>query len=310
LLEARSRRWYGTSYRDRWAILGGQLIADVRAERPPYWVHNFGLNQLYLSAFHIKPSTVAAYLKALRDFGATHIICYPSALFVLAKLAEEQGLQAPQLRFVYTNAEAVLPSWRATIQRVFQCPLQSTYGMTEIALAGSECVEGNIHLWPETGILEIFDPQLDQLAVPGEAGRYIITGLLSPDMLFIRYEIGDWGKGIKQELCACGRLLPIFDEIGGRIGNQLYTPDGRAIFWANNIFGALHIQELQVVQEALDCLRVNVVPAADYSPLDHDLIVEKLHQRVGYDTRVEVVVVKEISRGANGKFQPVVSKLT
>ena len=45
LFEARSRRWYGVSRNDRWAILGGQLVARQGQERPPFWVWNAALNQ-------------------------------------------------------------------------------------------------------------------------------------------------------------------------------------------------------------------------------------------------------------------------
>ena len=43
LTEARMRRWYGIERGDRWAILGGQLVAPVTRNRPPYWVWNLSL---------------------------------------------------------------------------------------------------------------------------------------------------------------------------------------------------------------------------------------------------------------------------
>ncbi len=46
LFEARSRRWYGVTRHDRWAILGGQLVTPVSQKKPPFWVWNSGLNHL------------------------------------------------------------------------------------------------------------------------------------------------------------------------------------------------------------------------------------------------------------------------
>ena len=79
LLEARIRRWNGVSRTDNWAILGGQQVVPATQRRPPFWVWNAPMNQLYLSANHLSPKTVASYVHALRDSGATHLIAYSAA---------------------------------------------------------------------------------------------------------------------------------------------------------------------------------------------------------------------------------------
>src|SRR5215475_5358468 len=56
LFEARGRRWRGVSRHEPWAILGGQAVVPARANRPPFWVWNAPMNQLYLSANHISDS--------------------------------------------------------------------------------------------------------------------------------------------------------------------------------------------------------------------------------------------------------------
>jgi phenylacetate-CoA ligase len=48
LFEARWRRWHGVSRRDRWAILGGQLVVLAARRQPPFWVRNWPMRQLYL----------------------------------------------------------------------------------------------------------------------------------------------------------------------------------------------------------------------------------------------------------------------
>ncbi len=40
------------------------MVAPVKSRRPPFWVWNQGLNQLYMSAFHLAPDLVPAYLGA------------------------------------------------------------------------------------------------------------------------------------------------------------------------------------------------------------------------------------------------------
>jgi phenylacetate-CoA ligase len=309
LFEARTRRWLGVSQREPWGILGGQLIVDAKTQLPPFWVWNAGMNQLYMSVFHLNPANCNYYLEALKKYGVTHLLGYSSSLYVLAKAAEEQGLKAPQLRGVITNAEALWPRWRETISKVFECPVQSTYGMAELALAGSDCAFGNLHLWPETGLLELLEPAEDRGAAVGEEGRLILTGLLNADMPLIRYEVGDWGRAVESDgLCGCRRSLPILPTVEGRTGDMITTTDGRQIFWANNIFAELKIHELQVIQEKLDRLRLFVVPGSDFSARDHDQIVKKLRQRVG-PMQIDIELVKSIPRASTGKFQTVVNKV-
>ena len=62
LFEARFRRWYGVSRHDRWAILGGQLVSPAGRHRPPFWVWNAALNQLYMSSYHLAPDFILLIL--------------------------------------------------------------------------------------------------------------------------------------------------------------------------------------------------------------------------------------------------------
>src|SRR5262249_14602871 len=52
LYEARVRRWHGVSVRERWAIFGGQLVVPFTQTKPPFWVRNLALNQMYFSTHH------------------------------------------------------------------------------------------------------------------------------------------------------------------------------------------------------------------------------------------------------------------
>ncbi len=69
LQEARFRRWNGISLRDRWGILGGQLIAPVSRRSPPFWVWNAALNQLYLSSFHLAPVSIPIISTQSKNIG-------------------------------------------------------------------------------------------------------------------------------------------------------------------------------------------------------------------------------------------------
>lgn len=310
IFEARARRWYGVSRHDRWAILGGQLVAPVEQERPPFWVWNIALNQLYLSTYHLSAGNIAAYLSSMRAHAVTYLLGYPSALYRLAQAAEEQGLTAAPLKVAIGNAEPLYDHQRETISRVFGCPVRETYGMAEIAAAASDCEHGRLHLWPDTGLTEILDDAADAPVAPGEAGRVVSTGLINADMPLIRYDTGDRAAWAADQRCECGRTLPVLRGLEGRSDDVVVPRDGRHIGRLDPVFKAdLPIREAQIIQEDLDHLRVLYVPTEAYTPADGDALVRRIHDRVG-DMDVTLEPVAEIPRTLNGKFRAVISKVS
>ena len=309
LFEARSRRWYGVSRHDRWAILGGQLVAPVKRDKPPFWIWNRAMNQLYLSVFHLSPVNIPAYLGAIRDHQIVYLLGYPSALYRLAQESLDQKLDVPPLKVVISNAETLLDYQRETIAAAFQCPVRDAYGMAEIAAAAGECEMGSLHIWPEAGHIEILGDAADEPLPVGQAGRLVATGLLNPDMPLIRYQTGDRATRT-DEPCACGRTLPVLKGIDGRVEDVIITRDGRHIGRLDAVFKADPcIREAQIIQEDWDTLRVLYVPAESYTTRDGEIIVQRLHDRVGDGMNVILEAVDEIPRTSNGKFRAIVSRV-
>lgn len=314
LAEARWRRWYGVSLRDRWAIIGGQVITAVEQRRPPFWVWNASLKQLYMSCYHIAPDLTPHYADALRRYKVKYILGYTSSLYALAHEIVRTGRRDVRMEVVITNAEQVYAYQREVIAEAFQCPVRETYGMSEMIVGASECEAEQLHLWTEAGVVEVFER--GQPAPRGISGELICTGLVNADMPLIRYRAGDRvalseaddenGTG---DSCACGRTLPALKSVEGRMDDLLYTADGRCVTATETLYEArLPVREAQIIQERLDRVRVRFVPTSDYTPAAGDSIIEGMRARMG---AIEVVLeeVDEIPRGANGKFRAVVCEL-
>jgi phenylacetate-CoA ligase len=307
LFEARCRRWYGVSRRSRWAILGGQLVTPASNRRPPFWVWNSGLNQLYMSSYHLAPDLIPAYLDALRRYNVEYLFGYTSSLYALAEECVRLGRGDLRFKVAITNAEPLFDHQRELIEAAFQCPVRETYGMAEIVAAASECTAGRMHIWPEVGHIEVIGD--GGVAVAEESGDLVCTGLLNPDMPLIRYRIGDRGAFGSSRACTCGRTLPALARIDGRIDDVLYTVDGRAIGRLDPVFkGRLPIREAQIIQEALDRVRVRYVPAPDFSPWAVASMSERLRDRLG-PVHVVTEEVKSIPRTTRGKFRSVICQV-
>jgi phenylacetate-coenzyme A ligase PaaK-like adenylate-forming protein len=311
IFEARIRRWHGVSVRDRWAHLGGQRVIPGPRTKPPYWVWNPGMNQLYMSTYHIRLDAVDAYLEALRRYRIRYLFGYASALYALAGAVRERGLQAPQMAVVFSNAEAFYPFQREVIAEVFRCPVRDTWGQAEIVSGGSECPSGTMHFWPEVGQTEWLRDDADEPVGVAEPGRMISTGFLNAGMPLVRYEGGDRSTPAAPGVsCACGRGLPIIRSLDGRQADIILTPDGVPVGGLDLIFHpGIPMREGQIIQESLLRFRVKVVPAPGFASRHSEEMSRGLRNILG--DRVEVVVetVESIPRTAAGKFVIQVSLL-
>jgi phenylacetate-CoA ligase len=311
LFEARTRRWNGLDLRDRWAHMGGQRVTPGARRRPPFWVWNQGMHQLYMSTYHIAPDVASTYVDAIRRFRIRYLFGYASAMHALAKPILDQGLQAPKLAVAISNAEPFFGFQRDAISRAFQCPVRDTYGQAEIVAGASECPSGSMHLWPEVSVTEWLDDGSDEPAGTGKAGRMVCTALLCPDMPLIRYESEDRSSPADLEArCDCGRALPMIRSIDGRMADLLLTPEGAPMGGLDTIFDAdLPIREAQIVQEELGRIRIKVVPAPGFGSKHRDRLIRGVRTRIGDAVQVEVVTVESIPRTSAGKFRVQISLL-
>ena len=307
LHEARVRHWHGVSRHDPWAILGGQMVVPVTQQKPPFWVWNRGMNQLYLSTFHLTAANAASYVSALRKYRVRYLLGYTSALDLLARYVLRMGIADLNMKVVVTNAEPVHAQQRQVIAEAFHCPVRETYGMAEIVAAASECREGSLHQWPEAGWVEVVEN--GNPVPPGQAGDFICTSLFNEDMPLIRYRIGDRGRMADPAArCRCGRTLPLMLGLEGRRNDQLITRDGRRVFWLNPTFYGLPVEEAQIVQESRETIRVIFVPGVGFCEQDAGAIRSRLTHEVG---AMEILLdpVAQVPREPNGKFRAIVCRI-
>jgi phenylacetate-CoA ligase len=309
LFEARWRGWYGLSRHDRWGILGGQMVTSFAQKKPPFWVWNAGMNQLYLSSYHLAPQYISDYLNAIQCHQIVYLLGYASSLYSMAQLALEQNLKIPALKSVISNAEPLYTHQREVISQAFQCPVYDTYGLSENVCAASECLFGKLHLWPEVGVTEIFDDLSDVPLQTRELGRLVCTGFLNLTMPLIRYDTGDRGYLSLETSCACGRSLPILGGIEGRQDDVLLTRDGRRIGRLDTVFKAdLPLREAQIIQDNPEHIVVRYVPIPNDTQVNLSVLKDRLKERLG-NMEIYFEKVDKIPRSSNGKFRAVISNI-
>lgn len=304
MFEARSRRWYGVSRDDRWAIFGGQLITSVMQRKPPFWVWNSGMNQLYMSSYHLAPDLIRHYLDALVKYKVRYILGYSSALYALAAGVTKEDRANLKMSVVIANAEPLFDYQREMIADAFSCPVRETYGMAEQVAAGSECSQDKMHQWPDVGLIE-----RDCVLDANDPADFVCTGLINADMPLIRYRVGDCGT-LSDEICDCGKTLPLLGRIEGRSDDVLFTRDGRRIGRMDPVFkNDLPIIEAQIIQESLRSIVVKYVPASEFNSNAEAVLINRIRERMG-DMSVNLEKVTEIPRTERGKFRAVICNLS
>lgn len=311
IYEARWRRWNGVSRHERWAIMGGQLVVPRSRTRPPFWVTNYAMNQLYLSTMHISEQSAPLYVEAINSFRPTHLLVYTSSATYLAQEILRQNLRvtAP-LRLILTNAEPLFPWQRAALEAAFKTTVKETYGMGEMVIGASADAQDRLRYWLDAGMLEILDDEADRRVPDGTTGRVVSTSLLRDDgMMFIRYALGDRASISTDQPAPDDPIqLPYLGAIEGRSSDMLLAKDGRRVFWINPIFYELPVQAAQVIQETREQVRVLVIPSPETTDATIQTIRERLAQRIGdLDIRIERVDVLE--REPSGKIKPVISRI-
>lgn len=291
-----------------WANIGGQLVAPVNRSRPPYWVWNAAMKQLYCSSYHLRQNTISDYANALIKFKIQYVYGYASSLYMLARLSMESKIELPKMRIAITNAEPLFDTQRSYIEQAFGCKVIQTYGGSEFAFGGSECEKNRIHLWQDAGYMEVVDFKTNNACAPGVHGKFLTTGLVNEAMPLIRYEIGDAGA-LGNRNCDCGNPVPLIEAIDGRNDDLILTKSGNRVGRLDPVFkSTLKIKEAQIVQLSLVKFEIKIVPTTGFDQKDQDDIKARLMERLG-DIDVEFKIVESIKRGPNGKFKAVVSNI-
>jgi len=245
-------------------------------------------------------STTDEQIAWLEREDPAYLLVYPTVLEAICR----RGAKLPSLREVRTVSEALSDDTRALCREALGVPLVDVYSAEEVGYLALQCPDhACYHVQSESVLVEILRDD-GTPCEPGEVGRVIVTALRNFATPILRYDIGDYAE--VGAPCACGRGLPALTRITGRRRGMLRYPDGRTTWplFTAACRRAAHFAEIQLVQDAIDKLRLRVVPDG---PLDPRALVAALHGALGRDFAITVEVVDALSRTPRGKLEEFVS---
>ncbi|MDR1289951.1 MAG: hypothetical protein LBK06_01985, partial [Planctomycetaceae bacterium] len=201
---------------------------------------------------------------------------------------------------------------RRLISDVFGCRVTNRYGCEEVSLIASECERGEgLHINSDALYVELLGGSGEAVGI-GEAGAVVVTDLCNRAMPMIRYEVGDtavWAGG----QCSCGRNLPLFERVEGRIADYVITSKGEYVSgisltenFACKVDG---IAQLQIVQEDIDKFTFNIVKSHDFGDTTISQIKKLVQERFGDNATFDCVYMEKIPMEKSGKYRFCISKV-
>ena len=173
-------------------------------------------------------------IKFIMDFGTTALHAIPSYAVRLAEVFAEHGIDPrtdTKLTTLLIGAEPHTEEQRRKIEQLLGVKAYNSFGMSEMSGPGVafECKEQNgMHLWEDSYIIEIIDPDTLEPVPDGQIGEMVLTTLDREGMPLIRYRTRDLTR-ILTDPCPCGRTHRRIDRIKGR-SDDMFIVKGVNIF--------------------------------------------------------------------------------
>lgn len=305
----RVTRWWGVDIGDQEMVVWGSPIELGAQDRMRQWRDRLLRTEL-LPAFEMSATNLDRYVTRIRQSRPRMLFGYPSSLSLIAAHAQMRGQPMDDLgiKVAFVTSERLYDEQRATISRVFGCPVANGYGARDAGFIAHECPAGGMHLQAEDIIVEIIDSD-GKVLPPGEPGEIVVTHTATKDFPFLRYRTGDVAV-LSTEQCRCGRTLPLLKEIQGRTTDFVVAADGTVmhglalIYTARDIPG---IERFKIIQHDRFRTEILVVVRPPFGDESEARLVRDYKARLGSSVDIVVTRVAEIPPEKSGKFRYVVS---
>jgi phenylacetate-CoA ligase len=309
----RSQGWAGYRFGDPSVRLWHQTIGLDASQRVKEELDAALSRRKFIPVFELTETRLGSVLAEIAAHEPVLLDGYAEALDFLASYAKSRGDTSVRPGAVMSSAQTLSLASRKLIEDAFGCRVFDKYGAREFSGIAYECEEHRgHHVVAEAYVVEILRGGIP--AKPGEVGEIVITDLSNHCLPFVRYRIGDLAVATDEnDMCACGRGLPLIGDIEGRVQSIIQGTDGRYLpgtFFAHYLKDFDHaISRYQVVQEREAHLTFRVVRGGRFSREVLEEIVATFLRYLGDDMAIDVELVDRVEMLPSGKRLATVSRL-
>ncbi|RPI79642.1 MAG: phenylacetate--CoA ligase family protein [Desulfobacteraceae bacterium] len=304
----RSDRWAGWDLgMKRAAIWGNPPVADTWKKK----IRRALLDPvIYLDTMNLNRESLAAFASRFQSFGVSVIFGHAHSVFIFAKFVAENKIGGLQPRGVICSSMMLLPRERTFMEKTFHCKVTNRYGCEEVGLIACECEKHEgLHLNVDHLYIEFLKSD-GTPAEAGEQGAIVVTDLENRGMPLIRYQIEDFGVPSARS-CSCGRGLPLMEQVVGRTADFLKTEQGALVAGVSLIERTLTaikgIEQMQIVQDAVNRFRLNIVPQPIYSEASEAQLIVEMKNVFGSNSQIQIHKIGNIPQERSGKYRFAIS---
>lgn len=265
-----------------------------------------------LDTMNVNDTSVAAFIEGWQRIKPTLLFGHAHSLFILSQYLQNWNIESLRPKGIISTSMMLIPTERKLIETVFGIKVTDRYGCEEVSLIGCECEKHEgMHLNIEHLFIEfIMDDGTP--AADGELGKIVVTDLMNRAMPLIRYQVEDMGMPTNRK-CSCGRGLPLMESLAGRVADFLIKHDGTKVAGISLIENTLTkipgIEQMQIVQEAIDTLQINLVPGKLYNSATEQELKNYFKTLFGLSTVIKINLFNLIKPEKSGKFRFTICKI-
>lgn len=277
------------------------------AERYEYWTVPTQLLSIKGELLILSISaTVEQQIEWLRRERPRYLHTFPSNARALARRLEGEPIEGLEKLFLVGESSGA--ELRAECQQAFAVDIVDRYGAMETGQLALQCPTGcHYHVHSENVLLEVLGPDGCPVA-PGESGTVVVTTLHNYAFPLIRYRLDDIAT--VGSPCACGRGLPVIEEILGRTRHIFRFPDGSEI-WPSlgDAIVPLAPRHWQVAQVGPLEIEVRYVPEDFGHRPDYDHVTAFIRKQFRQHVSVRYRRLDSLPALPGGKFHDYVCEL-
>ena len=303
-------RWAGFEIGDKIAQVFGLHLDQPVFQSIKGKIEGKIKRRIALDAYEMSEKAIDKFVQKMKRVDPKIFYGNATSVANLAKYIQDKGIEGFHMKSVIIDSMSLFEREVRMIERVFGCKVWWNYHNRENGTFASECSEHNgYHLFSQNFVFEFI--REGQKVALGETGSIVVTDLTNYAMPFIRYEVGDMGVP-SDEICACGRGLPLMRKLLGRTMEILVSATGDFIvapFFGRleHIFRIRDVKQYQVVQETPSRIIVIIIPGKTYTYEDTNIIKKAMRSVMG-DLEIEVKLVDSIAKSKSGKRQVIIRK--
>ena len=186
---------------------------------------HYGAERLGMWVIPAGPGNTARQILLIRDFHVSVVHATPSYAMHVAErmVAEGDDPKSLGIKIAALGAEPYTEEMRHKLQDLYGFKAMNSYGLSEMNGPGVafECkYQNGMHIWEDSYLVEVINPDTLKPAAEGEVGELVLTTLRRTAMPIIRYRTRDLTRLITED-CPCGIKHHRISRFVGRSDDML-----------------------------------------------------------------------------------------